>query len=76
MKTWTVKTIVGSDHKDSFKVPEDIPAGPLEMVIVTQEANTLEALGWTKQQALETRTKLKAFEEDWNAPGMEVYDSL
>lgn len=26
-------------------------------------------------QAFETRARLATFEEDWNAPGMEVYDA-
>jgi len=29
----------------------------------------------TLQEAAELRGKLGAWEEDWNAPGMEVYDS-
>lgn len=33
-------------------------------------------LGWSKQETLETKAKFAAFEEDWNAPGMEAYDSL
>lgn len=33
-------------------------------------------LGWTEAEALETRMRLKSFEEDWNAPGMEAYDRL
>jgi hypothetical protein len=33
-------------------------------------------LGWTRDQALETRMRLRNFEEDWNVPGMEGYDDL
>ncbi|HWQ69580.1 MAG TPA: hypothetical protein VN494_06470, partial [Patescibacteria group bacterium] len=33
-------------------------------------------LGWTREQAYETRLRLRAFEEDWDAPGMEIYDEL
>lgn len=33
-------------------------------------------LGWSREQALETRLRLRTFEEDWNAPGMESYDEL
>ena len=36
MKTWTVKTVVSPDHKVAFKVPEDIPEGPVEIVVVVQ----------------------------------------
>ncbi len=76
MKTWTVKTIVGLDHKVSFTVPDDIPVGPLEMVIVTQVPNTIEELEWTKDQAPETASKEEFSDEDWNAHGIEVYNTL
>jgi hypothetical protein len=38
--------------------------------------HSLEELGWTIEQALATYYKLKSFEEDWNAPGMEDYDTM
>ena len=34
------------------------------------------ALGWTLEEAAEVRLRLLPFEEDWNAPGMDVYDAL
>lgn len=33
-------------------------------------------LGLTKEEAQEIRNRLLSFEEDWNAPGMEVYDEI
>ena len=33
-------------------------------------------LGWNAEEAKETRARLAAFEEDWDAPGMEAYDNL
>lgn len=33
-------------------------------------------LGWTKEQALANHYRYRSFAEDWNAPGMEVYDQL
>jgi hypothetical protein len=33
-------------------------------------------LGWTRQEAAEARGRLAAFEEDWNAQGMEAYDDV
>jgi hypothetical protein len=33
-------------------------------------------LGWTPEQIIEARSRLLSFEEDWNAPGMEIYDDL
>lgn len=36
----------------------------------------LSELGWSLEEALETRMRLRTFEEDWNAPGMDAYDEL
>jgi hypothetical protein len=33
-------------------------------------------LGWTQEQAADTRARLASFAEDWDAPGMEGYDDL
>ncbi len=33
-------------------------------------------LGWSAEEAMETRARLAALEEDWEAPGMEEYDHL
>jgi hypothetical protein len=33
-------------------------------------------LGWNAEEAKETRARLAALEEDWDAPGMEAYDRL
>lgn len=39
-------------------------------------ANRVETLGWTPAEVLETHLRLRTFAEDWDAPGMEVYDDL
>jgi hypothetical protein len=36
----------------------------------------LEARGITKEEAQDLRNRLRSFEEDWNAEGMELYDQL
>ena len=33
-------------------------------------------LGWSREKAARVRASLRAFDEDWNAPGMEEYDKL
>lgn len=33
-------------------------------------------LGWTREEAQDTRTRLRSFDGDWNAPGMEAYDRM
>lgn len=36
--------------------------------------NSIEALGWSKAEALETYLRLRTFAADWDYPGMEAYD--
>ena len=36
----------------------------------------IKEIGWSREEALETRARLATFEEDWNAPGMKAYDEL
>jgi len=45
-------------------------------VSTTTNKLLLRDLGWTREQAIETRLRLRGFEEDWDAPGMEIYDEL
>ena len=33
-------------------------------------------LGWSRKKAIDARMRLVSFEEDWDAPGMELYDRL
>ena len=41
-----------------------------------EEALLTADLGWTLQDSVETFARLRTFEEDWAAPGMEAYDEL
>lgn len=60
--------------------------GPFELILynagnalttaMTYQSNSIEALGWTAAEALETYMRLRSFADDWDAPGMEVYDDL
>lgn len=38
--------------------------------------NSVEQLGWSAVEALETHLRFRSFAEDWNAPGMEAYDDM
>ncbi len=38
--------------------------------------NSIDALGWSAADALETYFRLRSFAEDWNSPDMEGYDEL
>jgi hypothetical protein len=42
----------------------------------TPVKHSIQELGWTEEEAAEIRNRLAAFEEDWDAPGMEIYDEL
>ncbi|TCW61246.1 hypothetical protein [Treponema sp. J25] len=37
---------------------------------------SVQSLGWTAEETLETYARLRHFAEDWDAPGMEGYDQL
>ena len=37
---------------------------------------SIEQLGWSPAEALETHLRFRNFAEDWNAPGMEDYDDM
>jgi len=51
-------------------------AGNALTTAMTHQSNSIEALGWTAAEALETYMRLRSFADDWDAPGMEVYDDL
>lgn len=38
--------------------------------------NSIEQLGWSAVETLETYLRFRSFAEDWDAPGMEAYDDL
>ncbi len=40
------------------------------------ELPSIEQLGWSAVEALETHLRLRNFADDWDAPGMEAYDDL
>ncbi|QJD30106.1 hypothetical protein [Methylococcus geothermalis] len=37
---------------------------------------SIEQLGWSSVEALETHLRFRNFADDWDAPGMEAYDDL
>jgi hypothetical protein len=83
-----IKLSVDIDAKRQVLVdlPKHIPLGEAEILIIVQPAPNgkkrqrgeidLAARGITPAQAAEMRNRVISFEEDWNAPGMEVYDEL
>ena len=35
---------------------------------------SIDQLGWSAVEALETHLRFRSFSEDWDSPGMEAYD--
>lgn len=82
------KYAIDIDEKRNIIVnlPTSVPVGKAEIVIIIQPLNDgqktrkgeidLAARGITPDQAAEMRNRVISFEEDWDAPGMEVYDEL
>ncbi len=48
----------------------DLPEGPVLVTFLAPE----EGPQLTREELAELRGKLAAWEEDWSAPGMELYD--
>ena len=44
--------------------------------VVQVPDHPLSELGWSREKAARVRASLRAFDEDWNVPGMEEYDKL
>ena len=55
---------------------EDLRAEVVTRTVDLRDRPTLQDLGWTETEALETRMRLKSFGEDWEFQGMEAYDEL
>jgi hypothetical protein len=82
-----IKFAVDIDQKRKVVVnlPSDIPLGKAEIMIIIQPLTIkkeipgeidLTSRGITMEQAADMRNRVLSFEEDWNAPGMEVYDEI
>jgi len=85
MEAFKLSANIDAGRKIMVDLPPSIPLGQVEMMIIVQPLTNgkerrgeinLAARGITPQQAAEMRNRVMSFEEDWNAPGMEVYDDL
>lgn len=75
-----VRSIEGIYRNGKVELLEPAPADAESRVIVTfllQEGHIdLASVGIAPEQAADLRSRLKAFEEDWNRPDMDAYDAL
>jgi hypothetical protein len=85
MEALKLSVDIDERRKVSVDLPPSIPLGKAEIMLIIQPMTNgrerkgeidLAARGITPEQAAEMRNRVISFEEDWNAPGMEVYDEL
>ncbi len=85
METFKLSIEVNEKRQVIFDLPENIPLDQAEVLIIVQPLKNghprkgevdLAVRGITPEQAAETRQRVMSFAEDWNAPGIEVYDEL
>ena len=72
-----LKTIPGTFKSGVVQLGEavsDLPEGPVLVTFLETSTNDSGAPSLTPEQVADLRGKLAAWEEDWNAPGMEAYD--
>ena len=72
-----LKTVQGNFKSGRVHLTEptsDLPEGPVLVTFLQSGATQSGGPTLTRAQAVELRGKLAAWEEDWNAPGMEAYD--
>lgn len=77
MKTLTIRTTIDANRQLTIPLPNDVQPGPAEVVVILNplaEGVQLKARGWTETEVAGTRARLKSFEADWEAAGMEAYD--
>jgi len=72
--------IFGTFHDGSIELEQQPPVAiDARRVLVTflgEPATRQEKPNLTTDQIVELRWKLAAWEDDWNAPGMEAYDKM
>jgi predicted DNA-binding antitoxin AbrB/MazE fold protein len=76
-----LKTIRGHYKNGDIKLYEkpQLEEGEIIVTFLNSEGSTmmdLGARGISMDDALELKNRLKTFEDDWNAEGMELYDAV
>jgi hypothetical protein len=72
-----LKTIPGTFKSGVVQLGEsadDLPDGPVLVTFLPPSSDDPDAPSLSPTQIADLRGKLAAWEEDWNAPGMEAYD--
>jgi len=65
------------DGKVQFlEAPPEVPEARVIVTFLPSSPGRRQPPDFTPEELAELRGKLAAWEEDWNAPGMEAYDDL
>jgi hypothetical protein len=76
-----LKTVKGH-YKDGqielYEKPQMKESDVIVTFVDSENAGSIniQAKGITKEEAQDLRNRLRSFEEDWNAEGMELYDKI
>lgn len=68
-------TVIVGEHKNQFTKIRSFQSKEIPIFIPPIKLS-LKNLGWTLEETIDARNRLSSFEEDWEAPGMELYDEL
>lgn len=73
----------GTHERDSLPLgqgrptPDDASVGASGATVAVQRRPLLiRDLGWSDAEVADTYHRLRPFEQDWDAPGMDAYDDL
>jgi hypothetical protein len=69
-----MKTVSGKFEKGIVRLDEPVPDLPNGRVLVTFLESDTAPRPLSREELAEIRGKLDCWEEDWSAPGMELYD--
>lgn len=64
------------DEFTDVRVDVEFASTPLPELGAERPPLRVADLGWSREYAAKIRAQLAAFEEDWDAPGMDAYDAL
>jgi hypothetical protein len=70
----TVEGIFRDGKVELLETPESIDGARVFVTFLPLVAGPVEELSFTPDEIADLRAKLAAWEEDWQAPGMEAYD--
>jgi hypothetical protein len=72
----SIEGIFRDGKVELLEPPPDLKEARVIVTFLSAKAGRPQPPTFTAEELAELRGKLAAWEEDWNAPGMEAYDDL